>query len=111
MKTAFPSLALGLMSGASADGVDVALIDTDGDRAVRFLAADTVPYDDAIQSRLTDAARRDIPFDRVLQLERELTLHHAAAVREVLAKPKTIRRAKSSYAVFMGIRFVIAFGA
>ena len=38
--------ALGLMSGTSVDGVDIALIDTDGERVVSFGAFLTVPYAD-----------------------------------------------------------------
>jgi anhydro-N-acetylmuramic acid kinase len=76
------------MSGTSCDGVDVALIETDGERQTRFLSGDTVPYDDQLQGRLLDAARNDIRLDDLLRLERDLTLAHAAAVREILAKPK-----------------------
>src|ERR1700744_3238893 len=37
-------LAIGLMSGTSQDGVDVALIDTDGDRIAQFGATACRPY-------------------------------------------------------------------
>ncbi|MBC7495583.1 MAG: anhydro-N-acetylmuramic acid kinase, partial [Sphingomonadaceae bacterium] len=37
-------IAIGLMSGTSMDGIDAALIDTDGDAAVRRIAFATTPY-------------------------------------------------------------------
>ena len=38
--------ALGLMSGTSVDGVDVALIETDGESVASFGPSLTVPYTD-----------------------------------------------------------------
>ena len=40
--------ALGLMSGTSVDGVDVALIETDGERLASFGPVLTVPYADDV---------------------------------------------------------------
>jgi 1,6-anhydro-N-acetylmuramate kinase len=48
-------IALGLMSGTSCDGVGTALIETDGHRQVRPLAALTRPYPDAFRMRLRGA--------------------------------------------------------
>ena len=84
--------ALGMMSGTSMDGIDVALLRTDGaDRVERgpFLF---VPYPDALRQRieqgLIDAEaierRTDRPGD-LDALEAELTDRHAAAVRAFLA--------------------------
>ncbi|MBN1853896.1 MAG: anhydro-N-acetylmuramic acid kinase [Pirellulales bacterium] len=81
-----PLLALGLMSGTSCDGVDVALIETDGEQSIRFLAGDTVPYQRTTTERLLEVARRDIPLNHLLRLERDLTQDHADAVRQVLAE-------------------------
>lgn len=39
-----PVLALGLMSGTSADGVDAAVIRTDGESQIEFIGSTTVPY-------------------------------------------------------------------
>ena len=41
--------ALGLMSGTSVDGVDVALIETDGERLAAFGPVLTVPYTDDVR--------------------------------------------------------------
>ena len=48
-------LAIGLMSGTSQDGVDVALIDTDGERIAQFGATACRPY---TQGRAHAAAQR-----------------------------------------------------
>ena len=47
--------AVGLMSGTSLDGVDVALIDTDGEAVVRFGPTGYRPYSEAEQRLLRDA--------------------------------------------------------
>ncbi len=81
-----PLLALGLMSGTSADGIDVALLATDGESHIDFRQGATIPYEDQLQGQLLQAAQSDVSLAVLLQLERELTLSHAAAVRQVLAK-------------------------
>jgi anhydro-N-acetylmuramic acid kinase len=78
--------ALGLMSGTSMDGIDVALIETDGRNHVRRLGAASVAYPDDFRARLRaalDDARR--LTDRAARpgcladVERELTERHAEA--------------------------------
>jgi anhydro-N-acetylmuramic acid kinase len=85
--------AIGLMSGTSMDGIDVALIDTDGADSVLRGRALTVPYDEAFRSDLRRAivdARQLV--DRTERpgclagVERELTERHAAAVAQFLAQ-------------------------
>ena len=47
--------AIGLMSGTSMDGIDIALIETDGQAVLRHGPAFTFPYSDSFKSRLKDA--------------------------------------------------------
>ncbi|MGE0254144.1 MAG: anhydro-N-acetylmuramic acid kinase [Alphaproteobacteria bacterium] len=75
-------LAAGLMSGTSMDGIDAALIETDGASRVRPVAAVTVPYDPAFRSRLRGVLGERGPLAEV---ERELTDLHAGAIRHLLA--------------------------
>ncbi|MDX1975185.1 MAG: anhydro-N-acetylmuramic acid kinase [Rickettsiales bacterium] len=75
--------AMGLMSGTSLDGIDVALIKTDGHVVHEFGAWLTVPYDEPFKVKLREAVhgRGDL-----LAVEQELTLKHAEAVKALLAK-------------------------
>ncbi len=45
-------LAIGLMSGTSLDGIDVAVIRSDGKKAIQFGSAATFAYDDGFRERL-----------------------------------------------------------
>ena len=72
------------MSGTSLDGIDAALIETDGDRVQSFGPYLTLPYDPAFRSRLRSvlgAVERNAAIDI---LERELTDLHAVAVTRLL---------------------------
>jgi anhydro-N-acetylmuramic acid kinase len=83
--------AIGLMSGTSMDGIDVALLRTDGDGFVERGPFLGVSYDPAFRERLKTALeqaktirnRQERPGD-LAAIERELTQRHAAAVREFL---------------------------
>ncbi len=79
-------LALGLMSGTSADGVDAALVRTDGEAAIDFIAASTCPYEPSLRESLLQAAQQDIPLSDLLRLERSLTWHHIEASRQLITQ-------------------------
>ena len=76
-------LALGLMSGTSCDGVDAALVETDGREAITCGPWLSEPYDAAFHDRLRSVlgGRGDIAA-----VERELTERHAHAVRDLLTR-------------------------
>lgn len=85
-----PGLYLGLMSGTSLDGVDAALVETDGECVARPGASLTLPYDEALRSRLRallDRADR-LPRDdaALAEAERALTDRHAEAVAALLGE-------------------------
>ncbi|UUX50843.1 anhydro-N-acetylmuramic acid kinase [Nisaea acidiphila] len=73
--------AIGLMSGTSMDGVDAALIESDGEGSVRRCGFYSLPYSDAFRSRLK--AVLGMPGDHTV-LARELTERHAEAVEGLL---------------------------
>jgi anhydro-N-acetylmuramic acid kinase len=68
---------LGLMSGTSLDGIDVAMIETDGGDRVVAGPAMTIPYPAAFRDRLRGVLGGAGP---VAAVEAELTWLHAAAI-------------------------------
>jgi anhydro-N-acetylmuramic acid kinase len=73
--------ALGLMSGTSLDGIDVAMIETDGRDRVNPGPALTFPYPPHFRERLRSVLGGVGP---VADVEEELTRLHAAAVENLL---------------------------
>ncbi len=81
--------ALGLMSGTSRDGIDVALLVSDGEAMITTGPALTIPYEEGFRRRLAKAAslarRRGLGArEDLAELEAALTDLHAAAVADIL---------------------------
>ncbi|MBP2230205.1 anhydro-N-acetylmuramic acid kinase [Azospirillum agricola] len=79
---------IGLMSGTSMDGIDAALLRTDGVAKVESLAFVTIPYGDGFRAELRGCLgkRKDSGKGPVAAVERALTDAHADAVRRLLDK-------------------------
>lgn len=81
---------LGLMSGTSLDGIDAAIVVTDGERVTARGLFTHMPYEEGFRERLKKAlamahkagGKVDDPF--IKSLETDLTDLHAAAVRDCL---------------------------
>ena len=86
---------LGLMSGTSMDGVDVSIIQSDGENKSEVLLDKYFEYSEAIYKDLTKLREKinitkdlKIYSKEINKLEREITLFHAKAVNEVLKNSK-----------------------
>lgn len=85
-------LAIGLMSGTSLDGIDAALIESDGEGEVRPIAFVGTPYADEDRAALAAATELALLLDDpgehplIARAEELLTRTHAAAVAALLDK-------------------------
>jgi|TARA_B100001093_G_scaffold390084_1_gene376367 anhydro-N-acetylmuramic acid kinase len=88
--------AMGLMSGTSLDGVDVSIIETDGNREFSPILDRYYEYDKEliqkilnIREKITGPEKLNEYFDEIKDLERKITIFHAEAVKESLGMSKS----------------------
>ncbi|MDO7833790.1 anhydro-N-acetylmuramic acid kinase [Sphingobium sp. HBC34] len=85
-------LAIGLMSGTSRDGIDAALIETDGEGHSQAVEFHAMAYDDGFRLRLAEACLRAMAMEKpgfeplVASVEAELTQRHVQAVADLLGR-------------------------
>lgn len=77
--------AIGLMSGTSLDGIDAAIVTTDGERVLGLGPVATYPYEAPFRDRLRGLLGR-MPGTADAGVIRHLTLLHAEAIRRLLAE-------------------------
>jgi anhydro-N-acetylmuramic acid kinase len=80
--------AIGLMSGTSMDGVDVALIKTDGHKILEFGNNFTIPYQKDFKQELRELVfkRGQVEKPLLKNISENLTLKHLEAVETLLMK-------------------------
>lgn len=86
-----PIRALGLMSGTSMDGIDAAILTTDGDAHLEFGPSADYTYLDGERAAIAlavanGAAWRETPDDRLAEAERAVLESHAAICARLLSR-------------------------
>mgnify|MGYP003394116329 CR=1 FL=1 len=76
---------IGLMSGTSLDGVDVALIETDGVSHVKPLGFAYFPYTESLRAKIRACFGATTKTPDIADAEHELTVAHINAVKEFMA--------------------------
>jgi anhydro-N-acetylmuramic acid kinase len=85
-------LAIGLMSGTSLDGIDAALIETDGEGFTRPIAFRSEPYSDQARRQLQEATRLALSYERprqspeIVAATEMLTRRHLLIVHQLVAQ-------------------------
>jgi anhydro-N-acetylmuramic acid kinase len=79
---------IGLMSGTSMDGIDAAVLETDGEDLVRTGAAITQPYDPGFRSRLRALLGTLGESPMAKDVERELTDLHGSVVKRLMEQER-----------------------
>jgi anhydro-N-acetylmuramic acid kinase len=85
-------LAVGLMSGTSLDGIDAALIETDGEGYVRPIAFRSEPYSEAARRQLQEVTKLALTYERprhspeIVEATELLTRRHSLAVHQLMAQ-------------------------
>ncbi len=76
--------ALGLMTGTSVDGIDAAIVRTDGDRMVERGHWSGAPFPDGLEDRLRAALGATAPTPQIAALETDFTRAHAPVVAALI---------------------------
>lgn len=74
---------IGLMSGTSMDGIDAALVQTDGETIVKPIERITIPFESKIRTEIRNVIAGN---GNKVTLEHELTLLHAKAIKLLLTQ-------------------------
>ena len=88
--------AIGLMSGTSLDGVDVSIIESDGNREFSSILDRYFEYDKELIQNILNIREKITNYEKIIRysdeikdLEKKITLFHAEAVKETLESSKS----------------------
>lgn len=72
------------MSGTSTDGIDLALIESDGRKIINVKNFTYLPYDERFKNRLNSIINKEIKLEEIKLFENEFTQKHADLVNSFL---------------------------
>jgi anhydro-N-acetylmuramic acid kinase len=78
--------AIGLMSGTSLDGIDLAMIESDGGEYIKLIANDYYEYSYEFRNNLRDLIFQNPTLEGIKKIENEITILHANLVNNFLKK-------------------------
>ncbi len=78
--------AIGLMSGTSMDGIDLAFIESDGKKIIERKNFAYLPYAQDFKKRLSKIIYEQTTAHKIKSMENELTILHANLVNDFIAK-------------------------
>lgn len=76
--------AIGCISGTAMDGIDVALIETDGYASINRIGFLSEPHDEDLRNRLRACLNKAEKSPEILAAERDFTLAHAPLILELI---------------------------
>jgi anhydro-N-acetylmuramic acid kinase len=83
-------LIIGLMSGTSLDGLDIALCSVTGfglQTKTELLHFETIPYDDEVKNEIrTVFSKKNTDLEKITLLHPRIALHHASLINDCLKK-------------------------
>jgi anhydro-N-acetylmuramic acid kinase len=77
---------IGLMSGTSLDGIDLAMIESDGKDYIKKIATDYLPYDKNFKQQVFDLINNPQTLGNIKKVENQSTFLHIELVNKFLAK-------------------------
>jgi anhydro-N-acetylmuramic acid kinase len=80
--------AIGLMSGTSADGIDLSMIESNGEKIIKHCGFSYLPYSAKFKAKLHHLIYEKPSLEEIKSTENELTILHANLVNEFLANNK-----------------------
>lgn len=78
--------AIGLMSGTSLDGIDLALIETDGNDYIKVLETDYLLFENTLQNQIKKLFFEKTSVNEICEVENIITNHHVELVNNFLKK-------------------------